>query len=90
MSKKLSSIWLVTALMATGHANHASAQLSLFQTDVQAQEHCPNDTVVWLDFHKRIYYFKGQRFYGQGRTGTFVCQHEARTNSYRRSLLGLR
>jgi hypothetical protein len=89
MSKKQSCMWLVTALVATIHASHASA-LSLFQSEIQAQQHCPNDTVVWLDFHKRTYYIKGQRLYAQGRTGTFVCQEEARTGGYRRSLLGRR
>jgi len=89
MSKKQSCMWLVTALVATSHASHASA-LSLFQSEMQAQQHCPNDTVVWLDFHKRIYYIKGQRLYAQARTGTFVCQEEARTGGYRRSLFGRR
>jgi len=80
-------MWLVTALVATSHASHASAQLSLFKTEMRAQQHCPNDTVVWLDFAKRIYYIKGQRLYGQGETGTFVCQKEARRSRFRRSLL---
>jgi hypothetical protein len=90
MSKKKSCIWLITALMAASYANHASAQLSLFQAEMQAQQHCPSDTVVWLDLHKRIYYIKGQRLYAQGRTGTFVCQEEARASRYRRSLFGRR
>jgi hypothetical protein len=90
MSKKKSWLWLVTALAATSQANHASAQLSLFQTEMQAQQHCPNDTVVWLDFSKRTYYVKGQRLYAQGRTGIFVCQEAARKSSYRRSLFGRR
>jgi hypothetical protein len=90
MSKKLSCMWLVTTLVAASHANHASAQLSLFQTEMQAQQHCPNDAVVWLDLHKRIYYIKGQRLYAQGGTGTFVCQEEARASRYSRSLLGRR
>lgn len=89
MTKKQSYMWLVTALVATSHANHASAQLTLFQTELQAQLHCPNDTVVWLDFQKRIYYVKGQRPYAQGRTGTFVCQEEARRSAYRRSLFAI-
>jgi hypothetical protein len=83
-------MWLVTALVATSHANQASAQLTLFQTEMQAQQHCPNDTVVWLDFEKRIYYIQGQRLYAQGGTGTFVCREEARRSRYRRSLLGRR
>jgi hypothetical protein len=90
MSKRLSFIWLVTALVAVSHASHASAQLSLFQTEMQAQQYCPNDTVVWLDLQKRIYYIRGQRLYAEGRTGTYVCQGEARSGRYRRSLLGRR
>jgi hypothetical protein len=82
--------WLVTALAAASHANEASAQLSLFQTEAQAQQHCPNDTVAWVDFQKRIYYVAGQRLYAQGRTGTFVCRNEARRSGYRRSVLGRR
>jgi hypothetical protein len=46
--------------------------------------------VVWLDPGKRVFYVKGQRLYAQGRTGTFVCQKEARRNGSRRSLLGRR
>ena len=81
---------LVIALVATGHANDASAQLSVFQTDVQARQHCPTDTIVWLSSNKRIYYVEGQRLYAQGKTGIFVCQKEARASGYRRSLLGRR
>ena len=90
MSKKTLWLWLAAAFIAASHTNQASAQLSLFQTEMQAQQHCPNDTAVWLDCRKRIYYVKGQRLYEQGRTGTFVCQGEARKSGYRRSLLGRR
>jgi hypothetical protein len=34
----------------------AQAALSLFQSATQAQQHCPNDTVVWLDLRRKIYY----------------------------------
>ncbi|TMI99615.1 MAG: hypothetical protein E6G97_22145 [Alphaproteobacteria bacterium] len=84
------SIRLVAALAIACQANAASAQLSLFQTEVQAKQHCPNDTVVWADFQKRVYYTAGQRLYAQGRTGTFVCRNEARRSGYRRSVLGRR
>jgi hypothetical protein len=46
--------------------------------------------VVWLDFAKGIYYAKGQKRYGRGFHGSFVCREEARSSGYRRSLLGLR
>lgn len=80
---------LVTAMVAAS-SSEAAAQLGLFQTEMQAQLHCPDDTVVWLDFPKRIYYVQGQRLYAQGRTSTFVCQKEARSNGYRRSVFGRR
>ena len=79
----------VTMLVVAGAAGNAVA-LSLFQTETQAQQFCPNDSVVWLDFKKRIYYLPGQRQYALGRTGVFVCRGEAKNDGYRRSLFGLR
>ena len=92
MSRFFSSltwIWLGVALAAS-HANDAWAELALFRTAAQARQQCPNDTVVWLDFEKNIYYAERQRLYGQGGTGSFVCRKEARKGGYRRSLLGRR
>jgi len=82
--------WLVATLISVAYAGGASAQLSLFRSEMQAQQHCPTDTVVWLDTYKRIYYVTGQQRYARGSTGTFVCQKEARTSGYRRSVLGRR
>lgn len=64
--------------------------LTPFRYEAQAQRHCPDDTVVWTDLRKEIYYLKRQRRYGQGSTGSFVCQKEARASGFRRSLLGVR
>ena len=83
--------YLLTALIVAGGATHAAATpLTPYRYQAQAQRHCPDDTVVWLDFRKGIYYFKRQTRYAQGSTGSFVCLDEARSNGYRRSLLGLR
>ena len=72
-------------------ADGAGAQsLTPFRYPHQAQEHCPGDTVVWLDFKKGRYYLGNQRLYGRGFDGSYVCLHEARRGLYRRSLLGLR
>jgi hypothetical protein len=86
------SLSLAAVLVVAGAVPHAAAQgpLSLFPNAAQAQQHCPNDSVVWLDFKKRIYYLQGQRLYARGRTATYVCRDEARRNGYRRSLLGRR
>jgi hypothetical protein len=64
--------------------------LTPFRYADQAQRHCPADTVVWLDFAKRLYYSKAQRRYGQGANGSYVCRSEARESGYRRSVMGLR
>jgi hypothetical protein len=64
--------------------------LTPFRYEAQAQRHCPGDTIVWLDFRKQVYYSHRQKRYGQGYTGSFVCQKEARASGFRRSLLGIR
>jgi hypothetical protein len=81
----------VAALLAvTGGLTGAAAQMTLFRHEDQAQRHCPSDTVIWLDFKKRRYYLVGQKYYAEGRHGSFVCREEARRSGYRRSLLGFR
>jgi hypothetical protein len=81
---------LTALIIAGGGTNAAATPLSPFRYEAQAQRHCPADTVVWLDFRKGIYYSKQQRRYALGNAGSYVCREEARSNGYRRSLLGLR
>ena len=82
---------LLTALLVVGGATGAAATpLNPFRHEAQAQRHCPADTVVWLDFRKRTYYLNRHKRYARGSTGSFVCLDDARSNGYRRSLLGLR
>lgn len=64
--------------------------LTPFRYEAQAQRHCPDDAVVWLDFRKEVYYLKRQKRYGQGSTGGFVCRREARAGGFRHSLFGIR
>jgi hypothetical protein len=42
-----------------------------------AQQHCPADTVVWVNLPSGIYHFKGERWYGNTKSGAYVCQREA-------------
>jgi hypothetical protein len=84
-------VGIVLAVGMMLDAGEASATpLTPFRYEAQAQRHCPHDQVVWLDFRKGVYYGRGQRRYGQGFDGSFVCLSEARDSLYRRSLLGLR
>jgi hypothetical protein len=57
--------------------NAAAGGLTLFRTEGQAQRHCPQDTVVWLNLPSVIYHFKGQRWYGNTNNGAYVCEQEA-------------
>jgi len=82
---------LMTSAIVIGSTKAIAIPLTPFRYEAQAQRHCPDDTVVWLDFRKGIYYSKRQKNrYAQGSTGSFVCREEARSGGYRRSLLGLR
>ena len=81
---------LTALVVAAGTTNATAIPLTPFRYEAQAQRHCPDDTVVWLDFRKGVYYLKHQSRYAQGSTGSFVCREEARSGGYRRSLLGLR
>lgn len=82
----------LAALVLAGGCIESAVALPLtpFRYEDLAQQHCPKDTVVWLDFRKRVYYSRQQRRYAQGFDGSFVCRSEARSNGYRRSLLGIR
>lgn len=70
-----------------GTAQVSATPLTPFRYEAQAQRHCPGDKVVWLDFRNGVYDRKGQKLYGQGFDGSFVCGTEARDSLYRRSPL---
>src|SRR5262245_44004267 len=86
----VSTTVVVFAVLGAGTNGASALPLTPFRYEAQAQRHCPGDKVVWLDFRKGVYYVKGQKRYGQGFDGSFVCLSEVRSSSYRRSLLGLR
>jgi hypothetical protein len=89
-SSRRIALAVASLIAAAGTAPAIAIPLTPFRYEHQAQRHCPADTVVWLDFRKGIYYSKGQKPYGQGLDGSYVCKGEARASRYRRSLLGLR
>jgi hypothetical protein len=74
-------IWFVLAGLllppGLGLAQRPTAPLLTFPTDQQAQQHCPADVVVWLNFPTGLYHFKGQRWYGATKSGAYVCRQEA-------------
>src|SRR6202035_2516335 len=67
---------------AKGHKTTASApattaDLQLFMPEARAQAHCPRDVVVWLNTNSGIYHEKGMRWYGNTKSGAYVCRKEA-------------
>ena len=80
---------LVTLLLLTPSiAGYAQTAPTLFNTEQQAQQHCPSDTVVWVNLPSGIYHFKGQRWYGNTKRGAFVCRKEADQGGYRATVNG--
>jgi hypothetical protein len=70
---------LLIVLLLFGGTAPANALQSpaLFTTEQEALQHCPRDTVVWLNLPTGIYHFKGQRWYGNTKHGAYVCKKEA-------------
>jgi hypothetical protein len=48
-----------------------------FPNETEAQQHCPKDIVVWLNFPTMIWHYKGQRWYANTKYGAFACEKEA-------------
>ena len=55
----------------------AQGSAQKFQTEQAAQDHCPSDTIVWVNAKSSVYHFKGQRWYGNTKEGAYECRKEA-------------
>lgn len=79
--RKLLIVLLLILPLGLGSAIAAGVQL--FTTEVEAQKHCPTDVVVWVNTPTGIYHFRGMRWYGNTKSGAFVCQREGNQAGYR-------
>ena len=57
--------------------------LETFTDEAKAQQHCPRDTVVWLNLPTMIWHYKGQRWYARTQHGSFACEKEAAASGAR-------
>jgi hypothetical protein len=57
--------------------------LEKFTSEALARQHCPADTVVWLNLPTMIWHYKGERWYGRTKDGAFVCEKEAAASGAR-------
>ena len=69
----IAGCFLSTPLLALDH----------FSTEAAAQQHCPKDTVVWLNLPTKIWHYKGQRWYGNTKHGVYVCEKEGAASGAR-------
>jgi hypothetical protein len=78
MRKVIAVLLLVTSVLSYAAVTQtAIAGLATFPSERQAYRHCPRDAVVWLNLPSGIYHFKGERWYGNTRSGAYVCRREA-------------
>jgi hypothetical protein len=75
---------LVLALVAGGSAGAEPLPQTLrFQFELWAQNHCPDDIVVWINARSQIYNSSDERWYGRTADGAFVCKLDAEKAGYR-------
>jgi hypothetical protein len=51
----------------------AASAAQYFRIEQEAQKHCPNDTVLWLNIPTHICHMPGTRWYGATKSGAFGC-----------------
>jgi len=70
-------IVVALALSSAACGQSSPTVLIAYRTEVQAQAHCPEDTVVWVEPQNGGYYLKGQVKFGSGGAGRYACRGEA-------------
>jgi hypothetical protein len=48
-----------------------------YHSEQEAKQHCPNDTVVWVNTKTVVYHLKGERWYGATKEGVYECRRDA-------------
>jgi len=54
----------------------SAAAIEQFKSEQEAQQHCPDDTVVWLNLKSKSIHAKGQPWYGRTHLGAYICKAE--------------
>jgi len=65
------------ALVTSPSGANAYAVAARFTTEHETQLHSPTDAVVWVNLPTGVYHFKGQRWYGNTKSGAYECLREA-------------
>ena len=75
----LKSIVLAAALFfsALSPAYAGPTAAPHFHSEQEAKQHCPHDSIVWVNTKTGVYHLKGERWYGATKDGAYVCRKEA-------------
>jgi hypothetical protein len=73
----LSRLLLAGLVLGFAACGQGPAVLVAFRTEQQAQEHCPDDTVVWVDPQSGGYHLNTSPSYGHAGAGRYACRREA-------------
>jgi hypothetical protein len=68
---------MVAVALSCAVCGQSPPVLTAFRTELQAQQHCPSDTVVWVDPQSGMYQLKGHGSYGSSDAGRYACRGEA-------------
>ncbi len=55
-------------------AAFAAPKITQYDSEDQAQDTCPQDTVVWFNPHVRLWYTRKSKHYANDGHGGFVCK----------------
>ena len=82
------AFWAVPLLLFGPPLANAAAllpEMPHFQFELQAQQHCPADAVVWVVATRGLYNSSSERWYGRTNNGTYACLRDAEKAGYRAS-----
>lgn len=82
------ALFFSTAFWVYTSPAYSATELTLYSTQQSAQQHYPNDEVVWLNTKTGIWHTQGARWYGNTKQGEYVCKKEAAATGNRGSLNG--
>jgi len=54
-----------------------------FSTEAEAKAHCPFYTVVWVNLKSKVYHFSGTRYYGETKSGAYMCERDSLADGMR-------
>lgn len=82
----LLSTFLISLIFSAYSLTCYATDLTLFSTQTEAQQHCPNDEVEWLNLPTKILHAQGTHRYNNTKNGAYVYKQEALMFGCRRAL----